>query len=80
MVKTGRGKAKRIGDTGKKNTAAALLPFKLTSTLRRPLPRLITLIALLCHCFCTGLRRIRELVFEAAAFPFAAPFAGLRPV
>ena len=84
MVKTRRGKAKRIGDTGQENTATALLPFKLTPAfrlaLRRPLSRCLSLITLLRPC----LRRIRELVFEAAAFPLigapAAPFAALRPV
>lgn len=80
VAKTSRGKVKRIGDTGQENTATALLPFKLTSTLwlafRCPLPRLAALATLLCPC----LRRIRELVFEAAAFPPATPFAALRPV
>lgn len=75
-----QGKARRIGDTGQENTATALLPFKLTAplrlTLRRPLPRLAALATLLCPC----LRRIRELVMQAAAFPPAAPFAALCPI
>lgn len=80
VVETGSGKVRHIGSTGQENAATALLPFKIASAFRRPLPRLAALAAPLCPC----LRCIRELIMQAATLPLigsaAAPFAALRPV